>query len=68
MSKKTIAFFDFDGTVSRSDSLLLFLKFYFKKSTFVKLMSRFVPIYAKFKLGLIDNSRAKERLFEMAFS
>lgn len=68
MKERTIVFFDFDGTISKSDSLLLFLRFYFPKREFLKLMSRFVPIYAKFKLGRIKNGRAKERLFEMAFA
>ncbi|MFZ6050866.1 HAD family hydrolase [Halocola ammonii] len=65
---RTVVLFDFDGTISKSDSLLLFLKFYFPRREFIKLMSRFVPVYAKFKLGRIKNGDAKERLFEMAFS
>lgn len=68
MSKKTIAFFDFDGTISRSDSLLPFLRYYFSKSQLRKIVARFIPVFARFKLRLMENGRAKERLFQLAFS
>lgn len=62
--KKTIAAFDFDKTVTHSDTLLPFLfhlyPLHMKLSKAVKL----IPTVVKYKLGYLENHEAKERLLK----
>lgn len=67
MQKQSIAFFDFDGTISRSDSLLLFLKFYYPTFLLFLKSLLFSPILIAQKVGLINNSKAKENLTKLFF-
>lgn len=62
-----VAFFDFDNTLVKKDSLLAFLKHYFSFSTLVLKSILFLPSLLQYKLKLIDNSEAKERLFKCFF-
>lgn len=57
-----IAFFDFDGTITRQDSLFLFLKFLFGKKVFYWGMLKNLHYLCGYALGMIHNNRAKERL------
>jgi HAD superfamily hydrolase (TIGR01490 family) len=63
----TIAFFDFDGTITRKDTLFQFIKF--SKGTLKFYFGLFFlsPILIAFKLGIIPNWRAKELLFSFYF-
>lgn len=58
-----IAFFDFDGTITRGDSFALFLKFILGKKFYIKVLAN-IHILAGYKLGLIDNNRAKEHFLK----
>lgn len=58
-----IAFFDFDGTISKGDSFRLFLKFILGKRFFIKLLQN-LPILICYKMGLITNSKAKESVLK----
>lgn len=60
---KVIAFFDFDGTITRQDSLLGFLIY---STPIFKLLLGFIfflPSFFFMKIGLKEKSRVKEELF-----
>lgn len=59
---KQIAFFDFDGTITTKDSFLEFIKY--QKGSF-KFYAGFLlnsPFLVAFKLGILSNQLAKERV------
>ena len=62
MSKKVIAAFDFDGTLTTKDTMFDFLKFY--KGSFVLWLGLITgsPYLMAYYLGLITNHEAKEKL------
>lgn len=65
-SSNTVAFFDFDGTLTTRDSFLAFLKFthgYLHYVNFILLS----PILVLYKLGVISNSKAKEIVFSFYY-
>jgi phosphatidylglycerophosphatase C len=65
--KKAIAFFDFDGTITTKDTLLEFIR-YSKGS--VRLLLGFIlnsPFILAFKIGLISNQSAKEKVLRYFF-
>ena len=61
--KQTIHVFDFDGTLTNRDSLLLFIRFVRGSRAFWLGLLRHMPLLLLMKLGLYDNGRCKERLF-----
>jgi len=65
---KTLAAFDFDGTLTQSDTLMLFLKFVFTKRQLVLGALHLSFILTAFKLKLISNNTAKEKLFAYFFA
>ncbi len=54
-----IAFFDFDGTITRGDSFALFLKFLLGKR-FYLMVAKNLHILLLYKMGLISNHNAKQ--------
>jgi phosphatidylglycerophosphatase C len=60
--KKNIAFFDFDGTVTKKDTLIEFIRH--SKGTAALTYGFFInmPTLIAFKLGLISNQLAKEKI------
>jgi HAD superfamily hydrolase (TIGR01490 family) len=64
---KLIAFFDFDGTVTKRDSLLEFIKYV--KGDFSFYLGFFLhsPILVLYKLQLFPNQRAKEIMLSYFF-
>ncbi|WP_420319787.1 HAD family hydrolase [Flagellimonas sp.] len=63
---KRIVVFDFDGTITKEDSLFGFLKFVFGFQFYLKLISISHNLLG-FKLGLINNHQAKQILFSHFF-
>ncbi len=64
---KQIAFFDFDGTVTTKDSFLEFIKY--QKGTF-KFYVGFLlssPFIVAYKVGIISNQLAKEKVMRFFF-
>jgi HAD superfamily hydrolase (TIGR01490 family) len=57
-----LALFDFDGTLTRRDTLLDFLRFSYGNRRFILGLVSVSPYIVSFKLGLYPNWRAKERL------
>lgn len=62
-----LALFDFDGTLTTKDSLDEFLKYSVGNKRYLLNMLKFIPSFTLWKLRIINNSRAKERLFEIFF-
>lgn len=62
-----IAFFDFDGTITRGDSFALFLRFVFGKRFYIKVAQN-LPTLLAYKLGMIDNSYTKEKVIYSCFN
>lgn len=58
--KKNIAFFDFDGTVTKKDTMLVFLRSLAGDYQFGLKMLLLGPVFLQLKLGLTSNHRAKE--------
>ena len=63
MTKETIAVFDFDGTITRKDSLLEFIKFSKGERHFYFGFFLFSPLLIAIKLKLYPNWKAKQNLF-----
>lgn len=58
-----VAAFDFDGTLTRRDTLLPFLLHRFGAATLARQALMLSPTLARYALGLIDNGIAKEHVF-----
>lgn len=59
--------FDFDGTLTRRDSLLEFIRFARGNKAFLLCLLRFSPLLIMMKLGLYPNWRAKQQVFAYCF-
>lgn len=64
---KEIAFFDFDGTISHKDSMIEFIKKYIGVYSFYKALIVLSPVLLAFKLRMISNHKAKEKLITYLF-
>ena len=60
---REIAFFDFDGTLTKHDTLFEFAKFSVGKTALYRALIMSIPSILLWKFGYIDNSKAKETLF-----
>lgn len=60
MSSKRLALFDFDGTLTRRDTLFEFILFYHGLFKFIFGFAVLSPMLVIFKLGFIKNQKAKE--------
>jgi HAD superfamily hydrolase (TIGR01490 family) len=64
---KKIAFFDFDGTITKKDSLLEFIKFSKGNLRFYFGFLLNSPFLVAYKLKIISNQKAKERILQFFF-
>lgn len=64
---RTIVAFDFDGTLTRRDTLLEFIKHAKGRRAFLWGFLRFSPLLVLMKLRLYPNWQAKQRLFAYFF-
>lgn len=64
---KSIAFFDFDGTITTKDTLLEMFRFHAGTFRFNLGFLLNSPILIAYKLGIISNYRAKERMLRYFF-
>ena len=62
-----IVFFDFDGTITKKDSLIEFLKFALGSFEYYKGLIALSPILLVYKLKIIPNHIAKEKLIAHFF-
>ena len=65
--KKTIAVFDFDGTLYKGDSFQDFSIFILGRLKFLSMIIKTSPYIIGWKLGLMSNGTAKEKLFSNLF-
>jgi phosphatidylglycerophosphatase C len=65
--KKAIAFFDFDGTITTKDTFLEFIKFCKGSLSFYLGFLWNSPYIVAFKLKIISNQKAKEKVFGYFF-
>ena len=66
--KQNIAFFDFDGTISRGDSLWLFVESIVGRKRLIVGVIKHLHILLGYILGLISNTQAKEALSAKFFA
>lgn len=59
-TEKTLAIFDFDGTITTKDTLFEFIRFYHGSSKFTLGFLLLAPVLILYKLKIIPNWRAKE--------
>lgn len=64
---KAIAFFDFDGTLTTKDTLIEFIRFTCGRTAFITGFLMNSPFLAAYKLKLISNQRAKEKIISHYF-
>ena len=62
-----LVIFDFDGTLTKKDSLGEFLKYYYNKKIYFKKLAIFLPTFLLYKFKIIKNDIAKQRLMEIFF-
>lgn len=62
-----LVLFDFDGTLTRKDTFIEFIKFCKGRYYFVFGVTILSPVMVAYKLGLLPNWRAKEILFSFFF-
>lgn len=67
MDKQTIAAFDFDGTITTKDTLFDFIKFNVGTRNLIKGLVMLSPTLIFYKLGLMTNNLAKQKLFAYFF-
>lgn len=61
-TKKKIAIFDFDGTITKEDSFVAYLKFIFPKSKQYRIMLKFAPYILAYKYKLISAADIRSKL------
>ena len=59
--------FDFDGTLTRRDTLIEFIRFAKGDKAFMLCFLRYSPLLVLMKLGLYPNWKAKQRVFSHCF-
>ena len=62
-----LALFDFDGTITRRDTLFDFIRFYRGEKALFQGLVKLAPVLVSLKLGLTPNWEAKERVLTHFF-
>lgn len=65
--KRSIAFFDFDGTITTKDTMLELIKFHFGNYKFIEGMIYVFPWIAGMKTKFVSHQTAKEKLLSYFF-
>jgi HAD superfamily hydrolase (TIGR01490 family) len=63
----SIAFFDFDGTITERDIFFDFIFYRLKKGLSAWRIMRAMPVLAAYLMKLMDNETAKEKIFGILF-
>ena len=63
-----LAIFDFDGTLTRKDSLWEFLRFYSGYPKYILKLLVLLPVLIGYAMGIIPNWRAKQKVLMSFFS
>lgn len=64
---RNIAVFDFDGTITKKDTLLEFIKFSKGRKSFLMGFLLYSPLLISYKLGLYPNWKVKQKIFSYFF-
>lgn len=64
---KTVVAFDFDGTLTKKDSFLLFIKFAKGKLFLYINLLYFIVLWILFKIKILNRHQAKELIFKRCF-
>ena len=64
---KTLALFDFDGTITTKDTFTSFVKYYHGSVKFTAGFAFFSPLLVLMKLGVYDNELVKNMVFSYFF-
>ena len=65
--QKSIAFFDFDGTITRKDTMIELIKFHKGTAGYFTGLALIAPWLVAMKLGIITNQQGKEKLLAHFF-
>lgn len=65
--KETVHVFDFDGTITRADSLIAFIRHAKGSRALIGALLRYSPLLVMMKLRLVSGGSVKERLFAHLF-
>jgi HAD superfamily hydrolase (TIGR01490 family) len=65
--KRLVVVFDFDGTITRRDTLIAFIKFAKGKKAFYKGFMRYMPLLLAYKLRLYPNWKIKQKIISYFF-
>ena len=65
--KRSIAFFDLDGTITHSDTLLAFIRYYRGAIFCYAGFALHIPLLLAMKLGWISTQRSKEMILQFFF-
>lgn len=65
--KKKIAFFDFDGTITRKDTMLEMIRFAKGNGSYYAGLLQLSPWLIAMKAGMITNESAKEKMLSLFF-
>ena len=66
--KQIIVVFDFDGTLTTRDTLLLFIRHACGRRAFLRGFLLHLPLLVLMKLRLYDNGKTKQRVFSYFLS
>lgn len=67
MNKRLVVAFDFDGTITRKDTFVAFIKFAKGKTAFYKGLLRYSPLLLAYKLRLYPNWKIKQKIISYFF-
>mgnify|MGYP003689854237 CR=1 FL=1 len=62
-----IAFFDFDGTITKDDSTAKFIRYFVGDIAFIKGIILLLPMLIAYKLKIVTNNEIKRRLITYFF-
>lgn len=62
-----LALFDFDGTITKKDTLIEFIRYYHGTSKLLYGLCVLSPVLAAYKTGVIPNWKAKEKMLQFFF-
>ena len=65
--QKVVAAFDFDGTLTTTDTLIAFIRFTHGRRRLFLGILRYAPWLLMMKLGLYPNGKAKEKVFSLFY-
>lgn len=66
-SKRLVAVFDFDGTITRKDTFMAFIKFAKGQAAFYRGFIRYSPLLFAYKLRLYPNWKIKQKIIRHFF-